>query len=254
VEELTIDELKSALPERLRKNLSPTVMARVNAVLGDPEVYETYRENLLGYAHVLREGRFKMTNYVDAVKYVSYKLLGKVSREAFTLVFPEKIKKWTMDGVEGKDQASYITAYNASKLVNLIFEQSLIPVHVLNRDNYQRAINVQIGLMLTAKSEMVRTTAANSVMTHLKPPEKTQIDINVTTESDSVIDNLLRSTGELVEAQKAMLASGAMNAQQIAQQRIIPREDVVVEEGDFEEVAPRQPPPKQVEQQQDLFD
>lgn len=227
MENVSVDELKSALPEKIRKNISPTVMAAVNDVLADPEVYETYRENLLGYAHVLQHGRFKMVNYVHAVKYVSYKLLGKVNKDAFRLVFPEKVKQWTDDGVEAKDQASYITAYNTSKLVNLIYEQTLIPVHVLNRDNYQRAINTQITLMLTAKSEMVRTTAANSVMTHLKPPERTTVDINVHTESDSAIDNLLRSTGELIAQQKAMMKSGALNAQDIARQRIVPREDEI---------------------------
>ena len=234
-EEITLSDLRNATPEAFKKNITAQVMDKVNEVLGDPEVYETYRENLLGYAHVLQNGRFKMINYVSAVKYVSYKLMGKGNKDAFKLVFPEKMQKWAIEGVESKDQASYITAYNGSKLVNLVYSQSLIPLHVLNRDNYQRAINAQITLMMTAKSEMARVQAANSVMTHLKPPENTQIDINVTTESDSAIDALTASTQQLIAQQKIMLQAGLINAQELAGQKLIANQ-TPIEEADFVEV------------------
>ena len=220
MENISAEELKSCLPDKLKRNVSASVMSKVNEVLGDPEVYDTYRENLLGYAHVLQHGRFKMTNYIDAVKFVSYKLMGKTSKQSFLLVFPEKIANWDNNGVESKDQASYITAYNSSKLVNLVYEQSLIPVHVLNRDNYQRAINTQISLMLTAKSEMARVQAANSVLTHLKPPEQTQIDINIRSDSDSAIDALTASTQAMINQQKQMLSDGLLNAQDLAHQSL----------------------------------
>ena len=241
METISADDLKSCLPEKLKKNVSPTVMAKVNEVLGDPEVYETYRENLLGYSHVLQHGKFKMTNYIDAVKYVSYKLMGKLSKQAFQLVFPDKLTKWAAEGIESKDQASYITAYNGSKLVNLIYEQTLIPVHVINRDNYQRAINVQVELMLTAKSETVRTMAANSVMTQLKPPETTQIDININTEADSAIDALVASTQSMIDQQKALLRSGVLNAQDLADQVLVVK-DADIAEGEFVDVEPAEQP------------
>lgn len=63
-------------------------------------------------------------------------------------------------GVSEKDQSSYISAYHKSKLVNLIFEQTLIPIHILNAPLLQQAINVQAELMLTANSEKVRSDAA----------------------------------------------------------------------------------------------
>ena len=63
-----------------------------------------------------------------------------------------------------------MTSYNKNKLVNLILEQSMIPSWVLNQDMYQKALNVQCELMLTANSEKV-SDAANSILTHLKPPQ-----------------------------------------------------------------------------------
>lgn len=214
-------ELKQALPEHVKKNVTPQLLQRVNQTLNDPEAYDTYRENLLGYAHVLMEGKFKMTNYVDAVKYISYKLMGRTNKDAFTLVFPEKITKWDADGVESKDQASYITAYNASKLVNLIYAQTLVPVHILNKDIHQQAINTQAELMLTAKSEKVRCDAANSLLTHLKAPETHKLELAVTHGVDSGLEALRQSTAALVAQQQQMLKEGTITAAQLANQNLI---------------------------------
>ena len=248
MENISAEELRSCLPDRLKRNVSASVMSKVNEVLGDPEAWETYRENLLGYAHVLQHGRFKMTNYVDAVKFVSYKLMGKTSKQSFLLVFPEKISGWDAAGVESKDQASYITAYNSCKLVNLVYEQTLIPVHVMNRDNYQRAINCQISLMLTAKSEMARVQAANSVLTHLKPPEQTQIDINISSDSDSAINALTASTQRMIDMQKKMLSDGVLTAQDLAHQSLNVVEQEI-EDGEFTSI-----PAPEVNADQNLFE
>ena len=252
MESVTVEEFREALPKSLRKSLNPRTAAKVTARLGDPEAYEAFRENLLGYTHVLTHGKFRLTNYIDAVKYVSYRLMGKTNKDSYFLVFPEKKIRWAAEGVQGKDQASYITSYNQSKLVNLIYEQTLIPVHVLNRDNYQRAINAQIELMLTAKSEMVRATAANSVLTHLKPPEAVKVDINISTEGDSAIDALTASTQELVNQQKRMLASGLLDAEQLAHQRLtVNRDNDVIEDAEFEEVPQKI---KKIEDSPGIFD
>ena len=56
-------------------------------------------------------------------------------------------------GKNAKDISSFVTSYNKNKLVNLILEQSMIPSWVLNQDMYQKALNVQCELMLTANSE-----------------------------------------------------------------------------------------------------
>ena len=153
---LTLDQFQLALPDKVKKSINQELIDQINNTLSDPEMYESYRDNLISYTKVMADGKFKVTQYIDAVRYVSFKLMGCTNIEAYTKTFPDKYQRFIQQGVQAKDIASYVTAYNKSKLVNLIFEQTLIPSHVLNQDLYQRALNVQADLMINAKSEKVR--------------------------------------------------------------------------------------------------
>lgn len=227
---LTPEQFKQALPEKMRRSVSTEVIDKVNELLANPDMREIYRENLISYTSVLMDGKFKLTGYIDAVKYVSFKLMNMTNQRAFELTFPKKIQDWVARGVEPKDIASYISSYNKSKLVNLILEQTLIPTHVLNADLYQKALNVQADLMLTAKSEMVRTTAANSLLTQLKPPETKKIELDVTQKESSAIKELREATLALAAQQRDMIKAGIANAQEVAHSKIIQGEAEVIDE------------------------
>lgn len=224
---MTADELRNALPAGMKRSINQELIDQINNTLADPEMYETYRDNLLSYTSVMAEGKFKVTSYVDAVKYVSHKLRGCTNQRAFELTFPAKIQAWVAKGMVPKDISSYISSYNKSKLVNLIYEQTIIPTWVLNQDLYQQALNTQVELMLGANSELVRTTAANSVLTQLKPPESKKIELNVKSTESSAVSELRQATLELVAQQRLMIQSGQMNAQEVAHSQVI--------EGEFEE-------------------
>jgi len=230
VDSLTIDQFKQALPANLKKSVNQSLIAEINKKLNDPDMYETYRENLLGYAHVMKEGKFKVSNYIDAVKYVSYKLMGKTNIDSFSLTFPDKIARWQANGVASKDIASYVTAYNKSKLVNLIYEQTLTPFWVMNQDIYQKAINTQAELMLTASSEKVRSDAANSILTHLKPPETKKVELDIGVKEESAINALKEATEALAQEQMESIRSGRQNAQEVAHSNILIENGEVVDE------------------------
>ena len=218
---LTIDQFKTALPDKVKKSVNQELIDQINKTLAEPELYEAYRDNLMSYTRVMADGRFKIQNYIDAVKYVSHKLMGCSNIDAYTKTFPDKYQNFLAQGVVAKDIASYVTAYNKSKLVNLIFEQTLIPAYVLNQDLYQKALNTQAELMITAKSEKVRCDAANSLLTHLKMPETQKVELEIGVKEDSSIAALRATTLELARQQRLMVESGAMNAQEIAHGRLI---------------------------------
>lgn len=218
---LTIDQFKTALPDKVKKSVNQELIDQINKTLAEPELYEAYRDNLMSYTRVMADGRFKIQNYIDAVKYVSHKLMGCSNIDAYTKTFPDKYQNFLAQGVVAKDIASYVTAYNKSKLVNLIFEQTLIPAYVLNQDLYQKALNTQAELMITAKSEKVRCDAANSLLTHLKMPETQKVELEIGVREDSSIAALRATTLELARQQRLMVESGAMNAQEVAHGRLI---------------------------------
>lgn len=213
---VTVDQFREMLPAGTRKSLTPDVVNQINTLLNDPDMFETYRDNLLSYSKVMADGRFKLTSYVAAVKYVSHKLAGRTNQDAYAITFPDKMARFAKNGLSRKDISAYVSAYANSKLVTLIMEQAMIPLWLANQDNFQKAVNVQVELMLTAQSEKVRSDAANSVLTHLKRPESAKVELDINVKEDSAIAALRDTTAQLLAQQKSMLSSGAMNAQEVA--------------------------------------
>lgn len=217
---LTVDEFRSVLPDKMKKSISPEVLKTLNDMLSDPDMAEAFRDNIIGYTHVMKEGKFKLDNYLHASKYVTYKLMGLNNTEAYTRTFPSKIQRWTQQGVANKDMASYITSYNKSKLVNLIMEQALIPCHVLNADIKQKAINHLFHLMQNAQSEKVQQESANSLLTHLKSPEKTELKIDVSDRAADAIDIMRQNAEALARLQQEMIAGKQMSAKDVAERNM----------------------------------
>jgi len=218
---LSLEQFRAVLPDKVKKSLNQQLVDQINATLSNPGEFEHYRDNLLSYTRVMQDGKFKIEQYLDAVKYVSHKLMGSSNIEAYMKTFPDKYQGFVAAGVSPKDIASYVSAYNKGKLVNLIFEQTLIPVHVLNQDMYQRALNAQFELGLSAQSEKVRADALNSVLTQLRPPEVKKIEMDIAVKENDAIKALRETTMELAEAQRKAIASGAINAQHAAEQRLV---------------------------------
>jgi len=217
----TIDQFKNLLPANVRKVFGQQVIDQINAKLTDPDLFETYRDNLLGYSGVLANGKFKLEQYVDAVKYCSHRLSGMSQIEAYTRTFPDRMARYAASGTSDKDISSYVYSYNNTKLVTLIMEQAAIPVWLANMDKFQKALNVQYELMTSAASEKVRCDAANSVLTHLKRPDSAKIELDVNVKEDSAIAALRDTTEKLIAQQRQMLQAGSVNAEQVAHSPVV---------------------------------
>ena len=205
--EITLDLLRQALPRAQRSMATPEIVERFNQAASG-EMADILRENFLGYMDVLQEGKFKLDDYLAAVKYVSYKVMGKPNRTAYSLVFPDRFTRLMADATLQHEIDSYVTAYNKGKLVNLILGQTMVPTHVLNADYFQKALNVQMELALTAQSEMVRSQAANSILTVLKVPETAKVKIDVNVKHDNSIENLREMMARVAAEQQTLIGVG----------------------------------------------
>lgn len=226
---LTEDQFKLVLPDKMKKNVNQDLIDQINKTLSSEEEMELYKENLISYTHVLKDGKFQISQYLDAVRFVGFKVMGHTDKDAYIKTFPDKYQKFVADGVAAKDIASYITAYNKGKLVNLILEQTLIPTHVLNAAMYQEALNEQFILGKTAKSEMVRATALSSVLQQLKPPEAKKMELQVTAQEDSSLNVLRQAMIDLARQHQGQIQAGLVDAQTVAHQRLVieqPMKDV----------------------------
>lgn len=229
-EALTKEQFKKVLPANFKGNVTDSVINDINQLLLDVDLAQNFKDNLLSFTTVLQDGKFKLVDYLNAVRYVSYKLLGATNESAYTKTFPDRYQRFMDEGKTPKEISSFVSAYNKTKLVQSIFEQTLTPTWVLNAPILQEAINVQADLMRNASSEKVRTEAANSLMNHLKRPETNKMQLQIDTGHNESIDALREELSKLNQAQKQFIQSGAATAKNIAHEGLVIENGEVVDE------------------------
>lgn len=222
-----IEEVQRALPTRLRGNVTQDLVDKINSISSDEQHCEIIKENFVSYSNVLQDGKYKIEDYMNAVAYVSYKLMGYSNQDSYFRTFPDRHANLVAKGVSAKDISSYVAMYNKNKLVNNILEQALIPIWILNQDAVQKAINTQVEIMSDSRnSAIARTQAANSILTHLaKPKEAAAIQLNIGTEESSALKDLKSAINDLAN-QQIRLIEGGVTAKEIAEADIVEGEIV----------------------------
>ena len=225
---LTIDQVQKALPPNLKTSATPALVDLINNITTDPIFAEQVRNNFISYTGVLRDGKYKTEDYVNAVTYVSFKLLGHSNQDAYFKTFPQRHANLVAKGTSSKDIAAYVSAYNKGKLVNAIMEQTLVPSWVLNQHLYQEALNVQADLMANSGSDKVRCDAANSILTHLAKPKEAGPLINIDMRETSGMNELRDALAQMARQQQQLISSG-ISSRDVAAQKIMNAE--VIENG-----------------------
>jgi hypothetical protein len=225
---LTKEMVEQALPPNLKNHVTQTFVDQINNLVQDPLIAEQIRNNFISYTAVMKEGKFKLEDYLNAVSFVSYKLMGYGNQDSYFRTFPNRHAQLIAKGTSNKDIAAYVAAYARGKLVNLILEQCMVPTWVLNQHVFQEAINTQAELMRDPDvSPKVRSDAANSLMTHLKKPEGKDFQINMDMRETSGITELKNALRDIAEAQQKAIQSGT-EVREITAQPLV--------EGDYTEV------------------
>ena len=217
---LTVEEIKEVVPKQHRSKVSQDFVDTINTMVQDPQMAEVYQKNIITYASVLQDGRFKLVDYFNAVLFVSHKMMGLSSMAAYQKVFPDKCRDMVARNVSQKDMQAYASTFNKNKLVTLIYEQTLIPDHILYASVRHKAIAAQANL-LNSSNEYVVQKAADSLMNHLKAPDNAKISIEMGTKDTGVLADLSSALNNLARQQSQAITSGFANAKEIAHSTII---------------------------------
>ena len=224
---LTKELVERALPASLKNAVTPELVTQLNNVSTDQIFAEQVRDNFISYTGVLREGKYKTEDYLNAVTFVSYRLMNHTNKDAYFKTFPTRYQALLSKGTSEKDISAYVSAYVKGKLVQAIMEQTLTPSWVLNQDMYQDALKTQHELMRNAVSEKVRCDAANSLLTHLTKPKEAGPLVNIDMRESSGM-NELKNTMEALAKQQLGLIQNGMTAKEIAGGRIFEGESTDV--------------------------
>lgn len=229
---LTKEQVERALPANLRGAATDSLVDALNTIAtGDPVAAEEVRANFITYSSVLTEGRFKMEDYLNAVVYVTHKILGRTNLQAWQLTFPARYQELMARGTTQKDLSAYAASYNRNKIVNLVYERTMIPTWVLNQDVYQEAINQAVDLIKTSTNDMARASAINSLLTHLKKPEVKEFQVSMEVKESSGMKEMKEALRQMAEQQQSLVRNGA-TVKALASQTIVEGEYTDVDQAD----------------------
>lgn len=219
---ITEEYLKGTLPKNKRNLVNQNLIDTINNLDKDPAIAEAMRDNFISHLSIIKtDTHYSIEQYQNAVKFVTYILMGKTNIQAYALTFPQRYNDLLARGKQENDLSNYASMYKKNKLVSQILETAIIPAYVYNQDIFQKAIYVSADLMENAKSEMVRQKAAASLLEHLKKPEIKNLEINVPlNDEDSGLKDLKEAITKLAEKQIQMLNSG-YTTKEIAESKII---------------------------------
>jgi len=211
------------------------LVENINMIIADePEIGNMIKDNFLSYTNVLQSSKYSLDNYLKAVTFVSYKLMNMTNLEAYKKTYPDRYEKLKTRYVvvEGlsveefeKKASSYVYAVAKSKLVTTILSQVQIPTKLLNMGLLQEAINVEASLMRSARSEIVREKAANTLIQYLGQEDENKIQIDIGYKKDDIIDQYELAMKNMVEEQLNQIKKGA-DVKQIANIPVVEAEVV----------------------------
>ena len=218
---ITKELVARALPGNLKSAATDQLADMINQISADPLIAEQIKDNFLSYASVLKEGKFKVEDYLNAVAYCSYKLMGDSNQDAYFKTFPQRYANLVAAGRTPKEISAYVSAYAKGQLVNKIMEQSLVPSWVLNQHMYQAALNTQFKLMTNEDvSPKVRSDAADSLLTHLAKPKEAGPLINIDMGETSGMNELKDALARMAQQQQTLINAG-VSTKEIAAQDIV---------------------------------
>ena len=215
------DTIKQSLPLHVRKSVTDSVVKKFNTLSEDPMMAEVMRDNAISYSGVLREGKYRIGDYLNAVKFVSYRMMGDSKKSSYVKTFPTRYSDMRVAGKTDKEISSFVAAYNNNKLVNGVYDIAQIPTYLLNADIHQKAVNRLADLMCNASSEKVQSDSANALLTHLKRPEAAKLTIDVEVKEPTIIKDLQAAMLQLATKQQELIEAGTVNAADIAKAPIV---------------------------------
>ena len=208
--ELTLEYMQATLPKNHAKTITQETIDEINALVEDPDYGEHFKESMITSASVLGgKEPWSFKEYMNATKYLSIVALGETHLNAYVKVFPERLQVRLDDGFSKDVCRGEAGRYNSSVLVNALRGQSQVPFHLRNQGAAQDALDQLLHLMMNARSDVAKVSAATAVLKETRPPEVQQVELQL-----GLSDQAL----EMQDKQNETLRELAMNQRKLLEQ------------------------------------
>lgn len=225
---LQIDAIKKLVPKSQRTMITEGFVEKLENCVKDSLVAEQFKDNFISYLNVLSKGKYKMDDYINAIKYVSFKLLGYSNINAYAATFPDRYQRLKDEGQTQID--AFVSMYNRTKLVMQIYEQTIVPTWVLNAPMHQEALSELARMVQDDEVRgMTKVRALETILQYTKQPEVVKGELTIGIEQSDTINDLREVTENMASMYKNMLERKGMSLREVAEAKII---DVGDEEDD----------------------
>lgn len=217
---LPIETVKKLVPKSQRGLITQDFLDKIEASVQNSLIAEEFKNNFITYLNVLSTGKYKMEDYISAVKYVSFKLLGYSNVDAYAATFPDRYERLKREGQEQIE--AFASMYNKNKLVMQIYEQTIVPTYVLNAPLHQEALN-ELAKMIKDPSVrgMTKVKACEAILQHTKQPEIVKGELTIGIEQQDTISELRDVVEQLAEVNRLSIAKNIKSIKEVAEAKII---------------------------------
>ena len=217
---LPIETVKKLVPKSQRGLITQDFLDKIEASVQNSLIAEEFKNNFITYLNVLSTGKYKMEDYISAVKYVSFKLLGYSNVDAYAATFPDRYERLKREGQEQIE--AFASMYNKNKLVMQIYEQTIVPTYVLNAPLHQEALN-ELAKMIKDPSVrgMTKVKACEAILQHTKQPEIVKGELTIGIEQQDTISDLRDVVEQLAEVNRLSIARKVKSIKEVAEAKII---------------------------------
>lgn len=217
---LPIETVKKLVPKSQRGLITQDFLDKIEASVQNSLIAEEFKNNFITYLNVLSTGKYKMEDYISAVKYISFKLLGYSNIDAYAATFPDRYERLKREGQEQIE--AFASMYNKNKLVMQIYEQTIVPTYVLNAPLHQEALN-ELAKMIKDPSVrgMTKVKACEAILQHTKQPEIVKGELTIGIEQQDTISELRDVVEQLAEVNRLSIARNVKSIKEVAEAKII---------------------------------
>ena len=217
---LPIETVKKLVPKSQRGLITQDFLDKIEASVQNSLIAEEFKNNFITYLNVLSTGKYKMEDYISAVKYVSFKLLGYSNVDAYAATFPDRYERLKREGQEQIE--AFASMYNKNKLVMQIYEQTIVPTYVLNAPLHQEALN-ELAKMIKDPSVrgMTKVKACEAILQHTKQPEIVKGELTIGIEQQDTISELRDVVEQLAEVNRLSITKNIKSIKEVAEAKII---------------------------------
>lgn len=217
-----------------RSYIDDEFVDRLNNLGGDSKVLsKIYKDNFFSWLKAVSGDdwdcrKYGIEDYVNAVKFVSLRLLGNTILDSYKEVFPDRVmlveKEYEEDGDSSKlkERLNWLaSAYSKGKLVVKILQLTLVPSYIINAPLYDEALQKLADMIRNDEVRgMAKVKACEAILEATKQPEVIEQNVNVNVGGGMIrneaMDELREVTEKLATTLKMEMEKGKHKLQEVA--------------------------------------